>query len=166
MQRQSGCRSSFLGVQMVDTMRCFEFGSLPDGPRIHRPSPTHGFRFSGENFTETLERARDQIGYSKIRANNGSEFISRDMTLWTCQRGSSLNFSRPSKPAANGLIEAFNSKFRSGFLNAQWFRSLPDACRNNERSRRLCNEKRSHCAIRNNPPITLVNSASETNQRC
>ena len=38
-----------------------------------------------------------------------------------------LDFSRPSKPADNAFIEAFNGRFREECLNENWFLSLEDA---------------------------------------
>jgi transposase InsO family protein len=48
-----------------------------------------------------------------IGVDNDSEFNSREMDLWACQRGVTLDFSRPGKPMDNAYIEAFNSKFRA-----------------------------------------------------
>ena len=53
--------------------------------------------------------------------DNGSEFISRDMDLWACQRGVTLDFSRPGKPTDNAFIEAFNGRLRAECLNTHWF---------------------------------------------
>ncbi len=49
--------------------------------------------------------------------DNGSEFISRDLHLWSNQRGVKPDFARPGKPTDNAFIEAFNSKLRSEKLN-------------------------------------------------
>ncbi len=59
--------------------------------------------------------------------DNGSEFISRDMDLWACQRGVTLDCSRPGKPTDNAFIEAFNGRLRAECLNTHWFLSLADA---------------------------------------
>ena len=59
--------------------------------------------------------------------DNGSEFISRDMDLWACQRGVTLDFSRPGKPTDSAFIEAFNGRLRAECLNTHWFLSLADA---------------------------------------
>ena len=45
--------------------------------------------------------------------DNGSKFISRDMDLWACQRGVTLDFSRSGKPTDNAFIEAFNGRLRN-----------------------------------------------------
>jgi putative transposase len=73
-----------------------------------------------------------------------------------------LDFSHPSKPIHDALIEAFNSKLRSECLNAHWFLNLQDACEKLEAWRRHYNEERPHSAIGNIPPIMLANSAGET----
>jgi putative transposase len=76
-----------------------------------------------------LRHTLRKIRYPKaIWVDNGSEFISGGMDLWAYQRGVILDFSRPGKPRANAFIEAFNSKLRSGCLNAHWPSSLQGAC--------------------------------------
>jgi putative transposase len=49
------------------------------------------------------------------------------LDLWACQRGVTLDFSRPGKPTDNAFIETFNGRFRAECLNVQWFLSLADA---------------------------------------
>jgi putative transposase len=103
------------------------------------------------------------IGYPKvIRLGNGSEFISRDVDLWACQRGVTLDFLRSGKPTDNAFIEAFNSKLRTECLNAHWFLSLQDACEKLEDWRRYYNEERPHSTIGTIPPIMLVTISGET----
>lgn len=62
-------------------------------------------------FTRTpIGASVKQIGYPKtIRADQGSEFVSRDLDLWACTRGVTLDVSRPGKPTGNARIEAFNA---------------------------------------------------------
>lgn len=67
----------------------------------------------GEDVVATPEKACQKIDFPKtIRVDNGSEFISRDMDRRAYQRGVTLDFFRPGKPADNVFIEAFNSKQR------------------------------------------------------
>lgn len=71
---------------------------------------------------QTLEKACSKVGYPKtIRADQGSEFVSRDPHLWAYTNNMVLDFSRPGKPTDNAFIEAFNGRFRSEWLNAHWF---------------------------------------------
>jgi putative transposase len=73
----------------------------------------------------TLEAVCHRISYPKtISVDQGSEFISRDLDLWTYERGVTLDFSRPGKPTDDDFIEAFNGRFRAECLNARWFLSF------------------------------------------
>lgn len=86
-------------------------------------------------------------------------FISRDMDLWACQRGVTLDFSRPGKPTDNAFIEAFNGRLRAECLNTHWFLSLADAAEKLEAWRRDDNEQRPRGAIGNNVPAAFMKSA-------
>ena len=44
----------------------------------------------------------------RIRVDQGSEFISRDLDLWAYQHDVTLDFSWPGKPTENAFIESFN----------------------------------------------------------
>jgi putative transposase len=104
-----------------------------------------------------LERICREIGYPKsIRADNGPEFVSRDLDLWAYANDVTLDFSRPGKPTDNAFIEAFNGRLRAECLNTQWFLTLEDARQKLENWRRDYNEVRPHGAIGNKAPITLL----------
>ncbi len=49
------------------------------------------------------------------------------MQQWGENNCVELLFIQPGKPTQNAYIESFNSRVRSEFLNAHWFRSLIDA---------------------------------------
>jgi putative transposase len=116
------------------------------------------FSFRGTDVVEVLERVGREVGWpSTIRADLGSEFVSRDLDLWADQRGVTLDFSRPGKPTDNAFIEAFNSRFRVECLNAHWFLTLADAREKMEDWRKYYNEERPHGAIGQKPSITLLN---------
>jgi putative transposase len=73
-----------------------------------------------------LDCAAVEVGYpGTIRLDNGPEFISKELDLWTV----TLDFSRSIKPTDNAFIETFNSKFRGECLNTNWFLSLDEATR-------------------------------------
>lgn len=115
------------------------------------------FKFCGADVVEVLERVGRELGLpAAIRVDQGSEFVSRDLDLWACQRGVTLDFSRPGKATDNAFIESFNGKFRTECLNAHWFMSLDDARRKCEAWRRDYNEERPHSAIGNKAPIELI----------
>jgi len=95
-----------------------------------------------------------------IRADNGPEFVSRDLDLWAYQNDVILDFSRPGKPTDNAFIESFNGKFRAECLNTHWFLSLDDARPKLEDWRRDYNEVRPHSAIGYKTPM-LINPAAD-----
>lgn len=110
---------------------------------------------------QILEGICITIGYLKnLFVDQGSEFISRDLDLWSCHKGVVLDFSRPGNPTDNGFIKSFNGKFRAECLNTHWFMSLDAARTKMEAWRRDYNEVRPHSAIGNKPPISLLNGSS------
>ncbi len=114
------------------------------------------FSYRAEDVGGALERVCARIGYpKKIRVDQGSEFVSRDMDLWAYARGVTLDFSRPGKTTDNAFIEAFNGRFRAECLNAHWFLTLDDARLKMEEWRRYYNEDRPHGSIGNKCPIAL-----------
>jgi putative transposase len=120
------------------------------------------FSYKGEDVVQTLDQACKIFGYPKsIRADNGPEFISRDLDLWAYQNDVIIDFSRPGKPTDNAFIESFNGKFRAECLNAHWFMSLDDARSKLEDWRRDYNEVRPHSAIGYKAPITLIKPAAD-----
>ncbi len=114
------------------------------------------FAYRGEDVVRTLDQTCRRTGYPKrIRVDQGSEFISRDLDLWAYQHDVTLDFSRPGKPRDNAFIESFNGKFRAECLNAHWFLGLEDAREKLEAWRRDYNELRPHSVIGNTPPAEL-----------
>ena len=102
----------------------------------------------GEDVVQTLERITGQRGWpGTIKADNGSEFISKAMDRWAYENSVELDFSRPGKPTDNAKIESFNGRLREECLNAHWFLSLDDAKCKIEAWRRYYNEVRPHTAL-------------------
>lgn len=62
--------------------------------------------------------------------------------------------------APSGAVFPINCKLRAECLNAHWFISFDDARAKTEDSRRDYNEFRSHSAISNKVPISLMNGSS------
>jgi putative transposase len=87
-------------------------------------------QFRGSDVVDTLELATREVGCPKtIRLDNGPEFVSKELDLWACMRGVTLDFSRPGKPTHNAFIESLNGKFRTECLDAHWFLSRDEARR-------------------------------------
>jgi len=117
----------------------------------YSPAIEPRFTFGGADVVEILEEVGRQVGFPKtIRVDRGTEFISRDLDLWACQRGVTLDFSRPGKLTDNGF-KLFNGKFRAECLNAHLFMSLDDARRKCEAWRGDATEGRPHSAIGTRP---------------
>jgi putative transposase len=94
-----------------------------------------------------------------IRVDQRSEFVSRGLDPWTCQRGGTLDVSRPGKPRDKAFIETLNGTFRAESLKAHGFMSLADAQAKCEAWRSDDNEARPHSGIGNKPPARLATSA-------
>ena len=82
-----------------------------------------------------------------ITVDNGSEFVSKDMEIWTYLRQVKLDFIRPGKPVENAYIESFNGKLRDECLNAHLFFSLADARRTLALWREDYNTHRPHLSL-------------------
>lgn len=90
-----------------------------------------------------FERGQPQT----IKTESGSEFISKIMGKWACERGIELDFSRSGKTTDNAMVESFNGRLRQECLNGHWFMSLADAQAKIEAWRRFFNEVRPHGAL-------------------
>ncbi len=62
-----------------------------------------------------------------ITVDNGTEFVSRAMEIWSYQNGVHLDFIRPGRPVENGYIESFNGRLRDECLNVEMFFTFEDA---------------------------------------
>lgn len=152
----------FVHDQMA-TGRKIRVLSVVDAFSRYVPALDPRFSYRGEDVVATLDRVCRRIGYpATIRADQGSEFISRDMNLWAYQCHVTLDFSRPGKPTDNAFIEAFNGRFRAECLNSHWFMCLEDAAEKLEAWRRDYNEEWPHSAIGHKVPADLMKSAHDT----
>ncbi len=89
---------------------------------------------------------------TRIKVDNGSEFISKALDKWAYDNGVVLDFSRPGTPTDNAHIESFNGSFRDECLNCHWFGNLEDARLKISRWRDEYNYERPHTSIKNLTP--------------
>ena len=85
------------------------------------------FRLTGRCVGQALDQAAATRGWPKsITVDNGTEFTSKALDEWAYRRRIRLDYTRPGKPADNGLIESFNGRPRDEFLNAHEFITMHD----------------------------------------
>ncbi|MCW3701432.1 integrase core domain-containing protein, partial [Burkholderia cenocepacia] len=96
-----------------------------------------------------------------IKADNGSEFISKALDKWAYENGVEIDFSRPGKPTDNAKNESFNGRFREECLNAHWFLSLEDARRKIEVWCEYYNEARPHSALQWMTPAEFARQCTD-----
>jgi putative transposase len=82
-----------------------------------------------------------------LRSDNGPEFVSRAILRWLLVAGIDTALIDPGKPWQNGTDESFNGKFRDECLNAEWFRTRPEATVVIEQWRCHYNDVRPHSSL-------------------
>ena len=138
----------FMSDQLA-TGRRFRILNVVDDsqPGMHRPDggisrfPANASVVSLDQVV--LQRARPEA----IVTDNGPEFTSKAMFLWSQQTGVQLRFIQPGKPIQNALVESFNGKFRDACLNEHWFLDLADARRTIKAWRVHYNTVRPHSSL-------------------
>jgi putative transposase len=106
------------------------------------------FSISGERVIRLLDQlARDRGLPEAIVMDNGPEFTSKAMFLWSQRTRVQLRFIQPGKPIQNAFVESFNGKLRDACLNEHWFVDLADARRNIEVWRTHYNRVRPHSSL-------------------
>jgi transposase InsO family protein len=103
---------------------------------------------NGADMRRVLARVVGRRGApTRIRSDNGSEFIGAALRPWLPQRGTEPIPVAPGSPWENGYSESFNSRFRDEFLEAEEFESVPDAKEKGAWFRREYNTVRPHSSL-------------------
>ena len=79
-----------------------------------------------------IQRSLDQIieergKPSKIRCDNGPEYIATSMAEWAEKRDIKLDFIQPGKPQQNAYVERYNRTVRHEWLEMNMFKTIEDA---------------------------------------
>ena len=83
------------------------------------------FSLPSERVIRSLERIIEWRGKpTRIRCDNGPEYVSVALTAWTQQQGIRLEFIQPGKPQQNAYIERYNRTVRYDWLAHYLFDSL------------------------------------------
>ncbi len=102
----------------------------------------------GSEVRRVLARVIGQRGTpTRIRSDNGSEFICQAVRDWLPQAGSKPIPVAPASPWENGFIESFHSRLRDEFLDREEFESAADARAKGKWWRREYNRVRPHSGI-------------------
>jgi putative transposase len=119
------------------------------------------YGISGMRITQALARLAEVRALPPvIVCDNGPEFTSKAMFLWTKAQGIRLHFIEPGKPIQNAFVESFNGKFRDACLNQHWFVDLLEARSEIEGWRIHYNEVRPHSALGYQSPAVFARNAA------
>jgi transposase InsO family protein len=103
---------------------------------------------TGADVRRVLARVVGRRGApTRIRSDNGSEFVCEALTGWWKQVGTEPIPVEAGSPWQNGYIESFHSRLRDEFLERVEFESVPDAKAKASWFRREYNTIRPHSSI-------------------
>jgi putative transposase len=97
-----------------------------------------------------------------LRSDNGPEFIAQALRMWALDRHSEIATIAPGKPWQNASVESFNSTFREGCLDREWFAHLREAKIVIEQWRWEYNVQRPHSSLGYRSPAEIGVEARAT----
>jgi len=115
-----------------------------------------------ERVIRVLEQVTEWRGKpTRIRVDNGPEFISTALGLWCEEKQVMLHFIQPGKPTQNAYIERFNGSFRRDVLDAYLFEDINQIRRLSEEWMEDYNYHRPHDALNGRSPMDLWKTLEE-----
>ncbi|WP_443083706.1 IS3 family transposase [Vibrio sp. E14] len=106
---------------------------------------------------------------SKLRMDNGPEFISATLAEWAEANNVELEFIRPGKPTENSYIERFNRTYRTEILDMYVFKTLNEVRELTENWMREYNDERPHDSLNDLTPweyLARYESRKNSNLEC
>jgi putative transposase len=142
----------FMSDSLIDGRQFRTFNVLEDFNRESLMIDV-GHSMPGERVVRALEQLSRVRGYpSRLRSDNGPEFISTTLAEWAEKHHVVLDFIKPGKPTQNSYIERFNRTFREEILDAYAFSDLGEVEDVSTQWRLMYNEERPHTALGGRPP--------------
>lgn len=146
---QLACRRRFRVLNIIDDYSRECVGQIVDTS------------ISGERVVRFLEELGRKRALPKtLVCDNGSEFTSKAMSLWSQRSGVTLHFIQPGKPVQNAYVESFNGRFRDACLNQHWFADLGEARRLIADWRHHYNHVRPHSSLGYVAPAVFAEKAA------
>lgn len=109
---------------------------------------------TGSDVRKVLTRVVGRRGApTRLRSDNGSEFICAALTQWLPRAGTKALPVAPAHPWENGFIESFHSRMRDEFLEREEFESASEAQARATWWRREYNRIRPHSGIGYKTPL-------------
>ena len=93
---------------------------------------------------------------SKIRVDNGPEFISKHFQQWCETKSIQIQYTQPGKPMQNGFIERFNRTFREDILDAYLFEDIQQLKDLSEKWVENYNNEHPHKSLGGMSPLTFA----------
>lgn len=121
------------------------------------------FSFPSQRVIRVLNRlATERVLPEIIKSDNGSEFTSAKMLLWSADTNVDLHFIEPGKPNQNASVESFNGRLRDEFLNEHAFPTIFHARTALVAWRDDYNENRPHTSLDGLTPAEFIRQTSNT----
>lgn len=126
-----------------------------------------GLSFPSRRVVRVLEWLKHERGLpSRIRVDNGPEFISWKFKSWCENHQIEVLYIQPGKPVKNTFIERFNRFFREDVLDAYWFEDLDQLKVLAEEFRLRYNSQHPHKSLGRLSPDGYYRRAVNSGRRC